>query len=84
MKSSSGTLGGGDLHIRYFDSYKRLFIVNSRDSSYSIRQTDVVQEVQCVSSDSSFVIRRTGREDSRGPARNGASCKQSLIVSCYN
>jgi hypothetical protein len=37
-----------------------------------------------VSTDSSFGIRHTGREDARGPVRIEASRGQSLIVSCYN
>jgi hypothetical protein len=36
------------------------------------------------SSDSSFVIRHSGREDTRSPVRYGASLRQSLILSCYN
>jgi hypothetical protein len=39
--------------------------------------------VQCVNSDSSFVIRHSGREGTRGPERNGASRRQLLIVSCF-
>jgi hypothetical protein len=35
-----------------------------------------------VAGDSSFVIRHSGREDTRSPVRNGASLRQSLIVSC--
>jgi hypothetical protein len=30
-----------------------------------------------------FVIRHTGRENTRSPLRNGAGLKQTLIVSCY-
>jgi hypothetical protein len=37
-----------------------------------------------VCSDSSFVFRHSRREDTRSPVRNGASLRQSLIVSCYN
>jgi hypothetical protein len=33
-----------------------------------------------VSSNSSFIIHYSGREDARGPVRNGASHRQSLIV----
>jgi hypothetical protein len=29
-------------------------------------------------------VPHSGREDARGTARNGASRKESLIVSCYN
>jgi hypothetical protein len=36
-----------------------------------------------VSSDFSFAIRQSGREDTRGPVTNRASLRQSLIVSCY-
>jgi hypothetical protein len=32
----------------------------------------------------SFAIRQSGREDTHSPVRNGASLRQSLIVSCYN
>jgi hypothetical protein len=34
--------------------------------------------------DSSSGIRHSGREDARGPVRNGASRRDSLIVSCLN
>jgi hypothetical protein len=37
-----------------------------------------------VSSDSSFVIHCSRGEDTRGPVLNGASIRQSLIVSSYN
>jgi hypothetical protein len=37
-----------------------------------------------VSSDSLFVIRHSGEEDTRSPVRNGASLRQSMIESCYN
>jgi hypothetical protein len=37
-----------------------------------------------VTNDSSSVISHSGREDARGPVRNGASLRQSLIVSCYD
>jgi hypothetical protein len=33
---------------------------------------------------SSLGIRYSRREDTRGPVRDGASRKQSLIVNCYN
>jgi hypothetical protein len=36
--------------------------------------------VQCVSSDSSFVIRHSGREDTRSPVRNGESLK--TVIDC--
>jgi hypothetical protein len=37
-----------------------------------------------VSSDLFFVIRHSGRDDARGPVRNGANPRQSLVVSCHD
>jgi hypothetical protein len=48
-------------------------IRSRRSQSREIRHTDVVQGVQCLNNDSSFVIRHSGREDARGPVRNGAT-----------
>jgi hypothetical protein len=44
----------------------------------------VRESTDSVSSDTSFVIHRSRREDTRGLLRNGASLRQPLIVSCYN
>jgi hypothetical protein len=52
-----------------------------------IRKTAVVQGSSSRSSDrlvNQNQVSDSGSEDTRSPARNGASLRQSLIVSCYN
>jgi hypothetical protein len=74
MKSSSGTLGGG---CTLFSS------LAVREFKIFVRQTSF-KAVQCMTGDSSLVIRQSGREDARGPVRNGGSRGRSLIVSRHN
>jgi hypothetical protein len=55
---------------------------STRENSF-VRQTSF-KGVQGVSRNSSFVIRHSRKEDARGPARNGGSRIQSVILSCHN
>jgi hypothetical protein len=51
---------------------------------YSIRLEVSSVQLSSFGKDSSFVIRHSGREDTRNPVRNGASLRQSLTVSSRN
>jgi hypothetical protein len=69
------------ISIRFSRSYTcKREEIQSSDRRHS-RQ---FKAVQCVSSGSSFGIRHSGREYARGPARNGASLRMPLTVSCDN
>jgi hypothetical protein len=80
------------ISIRFVPRLKRghvsgsdLFVIRKRaqnsvvESSVNERTTEA-EEV--ADSQVSLIVSR--REDTRSPVRNGASLRQSLIVSCYN
>jgi hypothetical protein len=54
------------------------------NSLSSVRPEVIKGEFTSVASDSSFVIRQSGREDTRSPVRNGVTLTQSSIVTYYN
>jgi hypothetical protein len=53
-----------------------------RSELVCFRETDIVQgSRKC---EQEFFVRHSRREDARGPERNRASRRQSVIVSCQN
>jgi hypothetical protein len=62
----------------YFDGYELAYMRSCVHTNERILQTDIIQGSSVC--EQWFIIHHSGREDTCGPARNGASRRQSLIV----